>query len=275
MSFPRGNSLPGKWSKHFMKASELFDLTGRVALITGASSGLGLRFAEVLAENGAAVALVARRAERLAELKARIDAAGGRAIAIAADVLDAAGMAQAFDAAEKAFGTVTVLVNNAGVAHSGRAIDLPAEEWRRVLATDLDAVFFWAQEAARRMIAAGKQGAIVNLASVLGFGVSKGTAAYATAKAGVVQLTRALALELSFKGVRVNAIAPGWFVTEINRDFLMSEKGRTMTREIPVGRFGEDGDLDGVLLLLASNAGRYITGATYIVDGGQMVALRG
>jgi 3-oxoacyl-[acyl-carrier protein] reductase len=258
-----------------MKASELFDLTGRVALITGASSGLGLRFAEVLAENGAAVALVARRAERLAELKARIDAAGGRAIAIAADVLDAAGMAQAFDAAEKAFGTVTVLVNNAGVAHSGRAIDLPAEEWRRVLATDLDAVFFWAQEAARRMIAAGKQGAIVNLASVLGFGVSKGTAAYATAKAGVVQLTRALALELSFKGVRVNAIAPGWFVTEINRDFLMSEKGRTMTREIPVGRFGEDGDLDGVLLLLASNAGRYITGATYIVDGGQMVALRG
>jgi 3-oxoacyl-[acyl-carrier protein] reductase len=258
-----------------MKASELFDLTGRVALITGASSGLGLRFAEVLAENGAAVALVARRAERLAELKARIDTAGGRAIAIAADVLHASAMAQAFDAAEKAFGTVTLLVNNAGVAHSGRAIDLPAEEWRRVLATDLDAVFFWAQEAARRMIAAGKQGAIVNVASVLGFGVSKGTAAYATAKAGVVQLTRALALELSFKGVRVNAIAPGWFVTEINRDFLMSEKGRTMTREIPVGRFGEDGDLDGVLLLLASNAGRYITGATYVVDGGQMVALRG
>jgi NAD(P)-dependent dehydrogenase (short-subunit alcohol dehydrogenase family) len=258
-----------------MKASELFDLHGHAALVTGASSGLGARFAEVLAENGAAVALVARRTDRLAEVKRRIEAAGGRSIAIGADVLDRAAMTRAFDEAEKAFGTVTVLINNAGVAHAGRAIELSAEEWRRVLSTDLDAVFFWAQEAARRMTAAGKQGAIVNIASVLGFGVSKGTAAYATAKAGVVQLTRALALELGFKGVRVNAIAPGWFVTEINRDFLTSEKGAAMTREIPVGRFGEDGDLDGVLLLLASNAGRYITGATYVVDGGQMVALRG
>jgi 3-oxoacyl-[acyl-carrier protein] reductase len=258
-----------------MKASELFDLSGLVALVTGASSGLGMRFAEVLAENGAAVALVARRTDRLAATKARIEAAGGQAIAIGADVLDRTAMAQAFGEAEKTFGTVTLLVNNAGVAHSGRALELPAEEWRRILSTDLDAVFFWAQEAARRMIAAGRHGAIVNIASVLGFGVSKGTAAYATAKAGVVQLTKALALELAYKGVRVNAIAPGWFVTEINRDFLLSEKGAAMTRDIPVGRFGEDGDLDGVLLLLASNAGRYITGATYVVDGGQMVALRG
>jgi NAD(P)-dependent dehydrogenase (short-subunit alcohol dehydrogenase family) len=258
-----------------MKASELFDLSGHVALVTGASSGLGMRFAEVLAENGAAVVLVARRTDRLAAAKARIEAAGGQAIAIGADVLDRTAMAQAFGEAEKTFGTVTLLVNNAGVAHSGRALELPADEWRRILSTDLDAVFFWAQEAARRMIAAGRHGAIVNIASVLGFGVSKGTAAYATAKAGVVQLTKALALELAYKGVRVNAIAPGWFVTEINRDFLLSEKGAAMTREIPVGRFGEDGDLDGVLLLLASNAGRYITGATYVVDGGQMVALRG
>jgi NAD(P)-dependent dehydrogenase (short-subunit alcohol dehydrogenase family) len=263
------------WLKRFMPASELFSLSGRVALVTGASSGLGMRFAEVLAENGAAVALVARRTDRLAALKARIDAGGGRATAIAADVLDRAAMARAFDEAERIFGTVTLLVNNAGVAHSGRAIELPAEEWRRVLSTDLDAVFFWAQEAARRMIAANRQGAIVNIASVLGFGVSKGTAAYATAKAGVVQLTKALALELAYKGVRVNAIAPGWFVTEINRDYLMSDKGAALTREIPIGRFGEDGDLDGVLLLLASDAGRYITGATYVVDGGQMVALRG
>jgi len=258
-----------------MKASELFDLKGRVALVTGASSGLGMRFAEVLAENGAAVALVARRTDRLAALKGRIEAAGGRAISIGADVLDRAAMTRAFAEAEQAFGTVTLLVNNAGVAHSGRAVELPPEEWRRVLSTDLDAVFFWAQEAARRMIAAGQQGAIINIASVLGFGVSKGTAAYAIAKAGVVQLTKALALELAYKGVRVNAIAPGWFVTEINRDFLQSEKGAALTRDIPVGRFGQDGDLDGVLLLLASDAGRYITGATYVVDGGQMVALRG
>jgi 3-oxoacyl-[acyl-carrier protein] reductase len=269
-------ATPGQWVRgDFMKASELFSLSGRVALVTGASSGLGARFAEVLAENGASVALVARRKDRLSALCARIDAVGGRAIAIEADVLDRAAMLRAFDQVEQAFGTVTALVNNAGVAHADRAIDLAPEEWRRILSTDLDAVFFWAQEAARRMLAAGKQGAIINIASVLGFGVSKGTAAYATAKAGVVQLTKALALELAFKGVRVNAIAPGWFVTEINRDFLTSAKGAALTRDIPVGRFGQDGDLDGVLLLLASDAGRYIAGATYVVDGGQMVALCG
>ena len=180
---------------------------------------------------------------------------------------------RAFDAAEKAFGAVTILVNNAGIAHSGRALDLSPEEWRRVLATDLDAVFFWAQEAARRLVAAEKKGAIINIASVLGFGVSKGVIAYATAKAGVVQVTKALALELAFKGVRVNAIAPGWFVTEINEEFLASEKGAEVKRSIPVGRFGTDGDLDGALLLLASKAGGYITGATIVVDGGQVVAL--
>jgi NAD(P)-dependent dehydrogenase (short-subunit alcohol dehydrogenase family) len=258
-----------------MTAAELFNLKGRVALVTGASSGLGVRFAEVLAREGALVALVARRTDRLAAVKARIEHAGGRAIAIGADVLDRKAMTRAFDEAEKAFGTVTVLVNNAGVAHAGRAVELPEAEWRRVVGTNLDAVFFWAQEAARRMLAAGTGGAIVNVASVLGFGVSKGTVAYATAKAGVIQLTKALGLELAFKGVRVNAIAPGWIVTDLNRDYLMSEQGAAITREIPVGRFGEERDLDGALLLLASDAGRFITGATIVVDGGQMVALRG
>jgi 3-oxoacyl-[acyl-carrier protein] reductase len=258
-----------------MKASELFDLSGRVGLVTGASSGLGLRFAEVLAANGAAVALVARRKDRIVALQEKIAAAGGRALAIEADVLDTASMRRAFDATATAFGTVTILVNNAGVAHSTRAVELPEAEWRRVIATNLDAVFLWSQEAARRMLAAGKPGAIVNIASVLGFGASKGVIAYATAKAGVVQMTKALGLELAFKGIRVNAIAPGWFVTEINRDYLASEEGKKLTRDIPVGRFGRDGDLDGALLLLASDAGRFIAGATIVVDGGQMVALRG
>jgi 3-oxoacyl-[acyl-carrier protein] reductase len=258
-----------------MKASEIFDLKDRVALVTGASDGLGLRFAEVLAANGAAVALVARRMEKLKEAQAKIENAGGRAIAVEADVLDRAQMVRAFDQAEAAFGTVTILINNAGVAHSTRATDLSEEEWRRVVGTNLDAVFFWAQEGARRMLAAKTKGAIVNIASVLGFGVSKGTIAYATAKAGVVQMTRALGLELAFRGVRVNAIAPGWFVTDLNREFLTSPQGAAMTKDIPVGRFGQDGDLDGALLLLASDAGAYIAGATIVVDGGQMVGLRG
>jgi NAD(P)-dependent dehydrogenase (short-subunit alcohol dehydrogenase family) len=258
-----------------MSAANLFDLGGKVALVTGASSGLGARFAECLAENGAAVVLVARRAGRIVELKKAIEASGGRAIAVEADVRDRAAMQAAFDEAEKSFGTVTILVNNAGVAHAGRAIELSEEEWRRVLSTNLDAVFFWAQEAARRMLAAGKNGAIVNIASVLGFGVDKGVVAYATAKAGVVQITKALALELSFKGIRVNAIAPGWIVTEMNREYLATERGAALKRDIPIGRFGEPRDLDGPLLLLVSDAGRFVSGATIVADGGQMVALRG
>ena len=258
-----------------MTAAQIFDLHGKVALVTGASSGLGVRFAEVLAENGASVVLVARRADRLAGLKASIEKSGGRAIAVEADVRERYAMRAAFDAAEKSFGTVTILVNNAGVAHAGRAVELPEEEWRRVLSTNLDAVFYWSQEAARRMLAAGKGGAIVNIASVLGLGVDKGVIAYATAKAGVIQLTKALALELAFKGIRVNAIAPGWIVTELNREYLTSEKGKTLKREVPVGRFGEERDLDGPLLLLVSDAGRFVTGATIVADGGQSVALRG
>jgi len=258
-----------------MAAADIFNLQGKVALVTGASSGLGVRFAEVLAENGAAVALVARRADRLKAVVARMERSGGKAIPIEADVRDRTAMGRAFDAAEKAFGTVTILVNNAGVVNSSRAVELSEDEWRRVLSTNLDAVFYCAQEAARRMLAAGKTGAIVNIASVLGLGVAKGVIAYATAKAGVIQLTKALALELAFKGIRVNAIAPGWIVTEINRDYLAGERGTALKREIPVGRFGEERDLDGPLLLLVSDAGRFVTGATIVADGGQSVALRG
>jgi NAD(P)-dependent dehydrogenase (short-subunit alcohol dehydrogenase family) len=256
-----------------MKAFELFDLTGKVALVTGASSGLGVRFAQTLAANGAKVVLVARRADRLAAVKQKIEAAGGSAIAAEADVLDRDAMKRAFDAAEKAFGTVTLLVNNAGVTHADRVTDMPEETWRRVVGTNLDAVLFWAQEAATRMIAAKKQGAIVNIASIYGFGVSRGVAAYSVAKAGVVQLTKALAVELAFKGVRVNAIAPGFIKTEINDEYLDSHPD--MTRAIPVGRFGETGDLDGALLLLCSDAGRFMAGSTVTVDGGQILTISG
>ena len=253
------------------KAADMFSLQGRVALVTGASSGLGRQFARALADNGAAVALVARRVDRLAALKTEIEGKGGRAIAIDADVTDRAAMARAFDAAEKAFGTVTILVNNAGIAQSStRAIEVTPEEWRKVLGVDLDAVFHNAQEAARRMLAAGAKGSIVNISSVLGFGVSKGVAAYATAKAAVIQITKALAVELAFKGVRVNAIAPGWF-----DKYLLSEAGAAIKRDIPMGRFGNMGDLDGALLLLASDAGSYITGATIVVDGGQIIQIKG
>ena len=259
-----------------MKAADLFSLQGRVALVTGASSGLGVQFSRALADNGAAVALVARRADRLKKLKDEIEGKGGKAVAIEADVTDRAAMARAFDAAEKAFGTVTILVNNAGIAQKPmRAIEVTPEEWRKVLGVDLDAVFHNAQEAARRMLAAKAQGCIINIASVLGLGVAKGTAAYAVAKAAVIQTTKALALELAFKGVRVNAIAPGWFVTEINDDYLNSEAGAAIKRDIPMGRFGKAGDLDGALLLLASDAGSYITGATLVVDGGQVIQIKG
>ena len=259
-----------------MKAADTFSLQGHVALVTGASSGLGIQFAKVLADNGAAVALVARRADRLLDLQQSIEAAGGRALAIKADVTDRAATAHAFDAAEEAFGTVTILVNNTGIAQiTRRAIAMPAEEWHRVLSVDLDAVFYNAQEAARRMLAAKQPGAIINIASVLAFGVSKGVAAYATAKAAVVQITKALAVELAFKGVRVNSIAPGWFVTEINDKYLASKAGEALKRQIPMGRFGKDGDLDGALLLRVSDAGSYITGATIVVDGGLMVMITG
>jgi NAD(P)-dependent dehydrogenase (short-subunit alcohol dehydrogenase family) len=258
-----------------MSAAELFSLKGRVALVTGASSGLGVRFAEVLADAGAAVALVARRGDRLAAVKARIEEAGGRATAIAADVLDRAAMAQAFDRAEAELGVVDILVNNAGVVHADRAVELAEAEWRRVLGTNLDAALFWSQEAARRLIASSKGGAIINIASILGFGVAKGVAAYAVSKAGLIQLTKALGLELASRGIRVNAIAPGWIVTDLNRDYLASERGAAILKDIPLARFGETRDLDGALLLLASDAGRFITGTTVVVDGGQTVLLRG
>ncbi len=255
-----------------MKAAELFDMTGEVALVTGASSGLGARFARTLAANGAKVVVVARRKDRLAALVAEIEAAGGAALAVEAAVGDGAAVRRAFDAAEAAFGTVTVLINNAGVAYPARALDMSEELWRKTMDVNLDAVWRTAQIAAQRMVAAKKAGSIVNTASITSFLVEKGLSAYATSKAAVAHLTHGMALELGRYGVRVNAIAPGYVVTEINESYLLGEGGERMKKFIPLGRVGDVSDLDGVLLLLASKAGRWITGAVYAVDGGHMWA---
>lgn len=257
-----------------MAPRDLLDMTGRVALVTGAGTGLGARFCMALAEHGAAVVAVARRAEKVEGVAEAIRKAGGRAIAVSGDVTDTASIASAFDAAEKAFGTVDAVVANAGIAVPGRAAEISDEDWRKTMATNLDGVFFTAREAARRLLKAGKHGAIVNIASILGYGVGKGNASYAVSKAAVIQMTQALALEWAFKGIRVNAIAPGYVVTDINRDYLAG-KGAEMTKDIPVGRFGQEHDLDGALLLLLSEAGAFMTGTTITVDGGQRIGLRG
>jgi 3-oxoacyl-[acyl-carrier protein] reductase len=258
-----------------MDAGKLFRLDGRVALITGASSGLGERMAEVAAENGAKVVLVARRKDRLEALKAKIEKAGGKALVAVADVTDRKAMVAAFDAAEKAFGTVDLLVANAGIARVKKISDMTESSWREVLDTNLDAVFFWSREAANRMSAAKKPGAIVTISSIAGFTVAYGLSSYHVAKAAVVQVTKALALEFARKGIRVNTIAPGYVVTEINSDYLLGKDGQAMQGGIPLNRFGDPSDLDGAFLLLASDAGRLMTGSTIVVDAGLMLMVGG
>ena len=256
-----------------MKASDLFDISGRTALVTGASSGLGWRFAEVLAANGANVALGARRVEQLKSLEDRITAQGGKAMSVAMDVTDEASVAAAFDAAEAAFGTVSICVNNAGIAIQKPILDLDYSEWRKVVDTDLDGVFRVGKEAGGRMIEAGVTGSIINIASILGFGAQKTLAPYAVSKAGVIQLTRVMALEWATKGVRVNGIAPGYVITEINRDFFETSKGEEMIATVPMRRIGQPEDLDGVVLLLASDASAFMTGETVVIDGGHLQRL--
>jgi 3-oxoacyl-[acyl-carrier protein] reductase len=251
--------------------SGLFDLTGRTALVTGASQGLGQRFARVLAEHGAKVALAARQVEKLDALADAIEADGGKAVSVALDVTDRGMIEAALDEAEKVLGPVDILINNAGIAVSKAVLDQSEADWDRVLDTNLKGAFFVAQAAARRMAARGG-GAIVNIASVLAFEVVGHLAPYAAAKGGLWQLTRSMALELARKNVRVNALAPGYIVTEINRDFLETEAGQRLLQHVPQRRFGKPEDLDGPLLLLASEAGRYMTGSVVTADGGFMLA---
>jgi NAD(P)-dependent dehydrogenase (short-subunit alcohol dehydrogenase family) len=251
--------------------SKRFDLTGRVALVTGASSGFGDHFARVLAEAGARVVAGARREDRLHRLVDEITAAGGAAHAVGMDVTDAASVAAAFAAAETKFGTVDLLVNNAGVAAPGTLHKTAEADWDWVMDTNLKGAWLVAAEAARRMLAAGRGGAIVNIASVLGMATSRGHGVYSATKAGVIQLTKHMALELAGKNIRVNAICPGYFKTEMNDEYFDSAAGQAYIAATPGGRLGRMEEMDGPLLLLASDAGSFINGALLPVDGGHLV----
>ena len=251
--------------------TDLFSLSGCAALVTGASSGLGRQFARALAKAGAKVAVAARRIDRLEALAKEITDAGGNAVAVAMDVTDPTSIRPAFDKAEAAIGPIKVLVNNAGVPSGSWFVKMEESEWRSVLDVNLDGVFRVGQEAARRMKASGG-GSIVNIASVAGYIPLKTLAPYCTSKAAVIQLTKVMALELARDKVRVNAIAPGYFSTELNEDFLKGPAGQKLLSKVPFERAGRMEELDGPLLLLASDAGSFMTGSIVAVDGGIMLA---
>ncbi len=243
-----------------------FNLSGRTALVTGASSGLGVHFARVLAAHGADVAVAARREDKVSDLAQEIVDAGGRAQALRLDVTDAASVSEAFDGRR-----FDIVVNNAGIAFNGPALETPEENWRQVIDTDLTGVFLVSQAAAKAMAADGQGGSIINIASILGKRVAGGLSAYAAAKAAVVQLTRAHALEWARHDIRVNAICPGYIETDINRDFFATAAGQKLVARIPVRRLGQMEDLTVPLLLLASDHGRFMTGSELVVDGGHLV----
>jgi NAD(P)-dependent dehydrogenase (short-subunit alcohol dehydrogenase family) len=252
--------------------ARIFDLGARHILVTGASSGLGRHFAVVLAAAGAKLSLAARREGPLAELVDDIRAGGGAAASVVMDVTDPASIERALDGAEDWGGAPAVLINNAGLAITSAALEVDPAAWDRVIDTNLKGVWLTAQATARRMIRHGTGGSIVNVASILGLRVAGGVMPYAVSKAGVVHLTKALALEWARHGIRVNALAPGYIETELNRDFFAGEAGQALVRRIPQRRLGKAGELDGALLLLASEAGSYMTGSVVAVDGGHLVS---
>jgi len=249
-----------------------FALGGKHILITGGSSGLGRFFAETLAARGARTTVAARRAEALAKTVDQISSAKGSAHSVVMDVTSPQSIDSAFEAAERQFGPVEVVVNNAGVTSTRLALEQDEASWDKVLDTNLKGVWLVAQCAGRRMVAQGVKGSIVNIASILGLRVAGSVAPYAISKAGVVQMTKALALEWARHGIRVNAVAPGYFENELNDDFFRGDAGLALIKRIPQRRLGELRELEGPLLLLASNAGSYMTGSVVIVDGGHLVS---
>lgn len=249
-----------------------FSLAGKTVLVTGASSGLGAHFARLAQAAGARVVLAARRVERLQALVEQLENQGGEALAVELDVTQRDSVEQAFDQAEARFGVVDVVINNAGIGDPGRFLELSGQDWQRMLSTNLDGVFHVAQCAGQRLVKAGRAGSIVNIASILGLRVGAGLSHYCTAKAGVVQLTKAMALELARYRIRVNAIAPGYFKTEMNEAYFDSEAGQGYIKDhVPMRRLGQLSELDGPLLLLASDAGAFMTGSVLAVDGGHLV----
>ena len=250
--------------------SDLFDLNGRRALVTGASSGLGTGFARVLAEAGAQVVLAARRLAPLEALAEEITAAGGSAMAVSMDVTDAQSVAAAFERIAKTGSAADIVINNSGVSREEWIASMSEEDWDLVMDTNLKGVWRIAKAGANALMKAGQGGSIINVASITARRPSQTIAAYAASKAAVEHLTRAMALEWARSGIRVNAIAPGYFLTEINADFFETKAGDAMRSRIPMKRLGKMDELSGPLLLLASDASSYMTGATLVVDGGHL-----
>lgn len=252
-----------------MDLSGLFSLQGSHAFVTGASGGLGAHFARVLHAAGARVALAARRTDALAELAGEL---GEGAAAVPLNVTDGEAVARAFDAAEATFGApCDIIVNNAGIAVTKPVLQQTEEDWDGVLDVNLRGCFLVATEAARRLVAAKRPGTIVNIASIGGLRILQGVAGYTASKAGLVQLTKQMAVELARHSIRVNALCPGYIETPINREFFASEAGQAVIKRVPQRRLGQPEDLTGALLLLASPAGAHMTGATLVVDGGHSV----
>lgn len=247
---------------------DLFSLDGRVALVTGASSGLGRHFAHVLHEAGATVVLAARRTDRIEADAAKL---GSRARALTLDVTDETSIAACFERLAKEGVVCDVVVNNAGISGSSLILQMETQEWDDVVKVNLRGPFLVAREAARRLVAAKKPGSIVNIASILGLRVSPALAPYMASKAGLIHLTRSMAWEFARYGIRVNALCPGYFKTEINADFLETDYAQASLKRVPQRRIGDLQDLTGPLLLLTSNAGAFMTGEALVVDGGQSI----